>query len=148
MKNQLAVIVGITLVLGLARVGAQAEDAPAGAAPAPKVVRPDRPARPEKPSASIERPNLTEIRDIVKSFNEQKKEYIQQQRELRKDAVTEAQDQRSKLRDKIKETKPEVAVVRQQAKESIEAVKAQAAEQARKLAEEAKANAAESRRRD
>ena len=81
-KNQFAVIVGITLVLGLARVGARAQDTNgiggdvggSVVVPKPKFERPERPARPDKhdnkPGKGVV--DSGELKEIVRNFQDQK----------------------------------------------------------------------------
>ena len=140
-KNQFALIVGITLVLGLARVGAQAGDSDVVASK-PKTERPERPPRPEKPdnSGKGSGANATELKNIIKSFNDQKKEFLKQQKE-------QQAEQRSKVREELTTEPSSPKELRQQAKDAIAELKQQSREQARKLADEAK-NAGHEHRRD
>ena len=125
-----SVIVGITMILGLAQVGAQAGENSLA-----------RPERPEKAEKENERPSLTQVKDAVKSFQDQKKEFIKSQVELAKTGSGEARDA---ARGNAKDAS---AQLRQESKEAVQAAKRQAMEQARKLAEEAKEAAKEEHRR-
>lgn len=146
-KNQFAVIVGITLVLGLARVGARAEDTNGvtpptidiTVAPAPKAAKPERPARPDK--SGKDKVNATELKDIVKNFQEQKKEFMRQRKE-------EQADQRGKVREDLGSKSTVGTAVREEVSDSIAEAKRNSREQARKLADEAKEAAKEGRKRD
>ncbi len=139
-------IVGVTFVLALASVGTRGEDTnPTVDVPpvvAPKVERPERPERPDKPGKPVdgERPSISDIKDVIKTFQEEKKRFIQEQK-----------DQRSADRGKVREDLNKNAVVnavRQEVKDSISDAKRQTREQAKKLAEEAKESAKEGRKRD
>ena len=121
------------MILGLAQVGAQAGENSGNR---------HRPERPEKPAQSTsERPSLTQVKDAVKSFQDQKKEFIKSQVELAKTGTGEARDA---ARGNAKDAS---AQLRQESKEAVQAAKRQAMEQARKLAEEAKEAAKEEHRR-
>lgn len=138
-KNQLGVIVGIALVLGLARVGARAEDTNDVTAPKPvKVERPERPPRPEKPGKGVD---ATELKDIIKNFQEQKKEFLRQQKEQQHEG-------RSKVREELTSAGTAVGPVRQELKDSINDAKRQAREQGRKLLEEQRDAVKDGRKRD
>lgn len=76
-KNQLSAVVGLALILGLAHVGARAEDTVVEVNKA----KPERPERPEKPASAGARANVTELKEIIKNFQEQKKEFLKQQKE-------------------------------------------------------------------
>jgi len=141
------VILGFAAFLGLAPVGAQAGDIlPALGG----TVKKDRPERPEKPkggkddskdSNGADRPNLTEVRDVVNSFQADKKKFSDQQKEAAKNAQDEARRQ-------LKELKISGDVggeVRKEVKDAVKAAKEQAVEQARKLKEEEAAAAKEHR---
>ncbi len=144
--------------MALASVSAAAAD---GALPSvtPPVIlpvfeKPARPARPEKPlvvaipsADKVERPNLTEIKDIVKSFQDQKTEYIKQQQDAKKDLALTAQDSRAKVREELNQTRTDLGALRQELRDSIEVAKRQAQEQARRVAEEAKEAAKNNRDR-
>ena len=155
-KNQFAVIVGVTLVLGLAHVGARAEDTADAKAQAKaeakaqvaaavkaqvaadvKKEKPERPPRPEQPDKSQVRANVTELKEIIRNFQEAKKEFLQQQKELQA-------DERVKMREAIGTLGGAI----QEAKDSVGDAKRQAREQARKMADEAKEAAKENRKRD
>jgi hypothetical protein len=135
-KNQFAVIVGVTLVLGLARVGARAEDTNLSGtiAPGPKLDRPERPSRPDKPGV-----NTAELKQIIKNFQDQKKEFLRQQKEQQREG-------RGKVRQEITSDSSTVGEVRRELNDSINDAKRQAREQARKLADEAKEAAKEHKR--
>jgi hypothetical protein len=142
-KNQFALIVGIALVLGLARVGAQAEDTTGGGATAAaKPGRPERPPRPDKPDGSGKGNgvNSAELKTIIKNFQDERKEFLKQQKE-------QQADQRDKVREELTQRPVSVGHLRQEAKDSVAELKQQSREQARKLAEEAK-NAGKDHRRD
>jgi hypothetical protein len=125
-KNHV-VMLAVATVLGLAQVGAQAGDATAVKA------QKSRPERPEKPKGTpVERPNLTEIRDVVKSFQDQKKEFIQQQKDA---AKTTREDVRQQVKENVVDSA--VTSARKESKESLKEAKELAKEQSRKLAEEA-----------
>lgn len=127
-----AVLVGVAALLGLAQVGAQAGDILPPLGGVVKKERPERPDKPPKDSGKTDRPNLTEIRDVVKSFQDDKKKYLDEQKE----AVKAAKD------DARKDLPGQVgATVRNEVKDSVKAIQEQAREQARKLKEEAKAAA-------
>jgi len=133
-KNQFALIVGITLVLGLARVGAQAEDTNSGTvAPKAKAAHPDRPPRPDKQdgSGNGSGADVTELKDIIKNFQDQKKEFLKQQKEQQAEL-------RGKVREELTSKSTAIGSVRQEAKDAIAEAKLQSREQARKLADEAK----------
>jgi hypothetical protein len=132
-KNQVGVIVGIALVLGLACVGTRAEDTPV--AQKPKIERPERPAKPEKGV------NAAELKEIIKNFQDQKKEFLRQQKE-------EQRNHRAKVREELTSGTTTVGAVRQEVKDSINDAKRQAKEQGRKLLEEQKEAAKEERKRD
>jgi hypothetical protein len=138
-----AVILGLAAFLGLAPVGAQAGDIVPPVGGAVSAERPERPERPEKPknSATTERPNLTEIRDVVNNFQAEKSELIKQQKEAAKTAADEA---RRQLKD-AKITGDVGGVVRKELKEAVVEAAKQAKEQARKLKEEEAAAAKENR---
>jgi hypothetical protein len=128
----IAVTVGVATFFGLAQVGALAAESQKAS---------ERPERPNKPAtgSSSERPSLNQVKDAVKSFQEQKKEFIKQQAEAAK-AVGDV------ARDTVRETKKEVGTqVRLEVKDSLKEAKDRALEQARKLKEEA-ANAAKENR--
>ena len=136
LKNQLGAIVGIALVLGLARVGARAEDTNIDVtAPKPvvKVDRPERPPRPEKRGKGVD---ATELKDIIKNFQDQKKEFLRQQKEQQHEG-------RGKVREELTSAGTAVGPVRQELKDSINEAKRQAREQGRKLLEEQKEAAKE-----
>jgi hypothetical protein len=134
LKNQLGVIVGIALVLGLARVGARAEDTNDVTAPKPvKVDRPERPPRPEKPGKGVD---ATELKDIIKNFQDQKKEFLRQQKEQQR-------EDRGKVREEVTSGGTAVGPVRHELKDSISEMRAISREQARRLLEEQKAAAKE-----
>jgi hypothetical protein len=129
-----AVLLGIAAFLGLAPVGAQAGDIlpPLGGA-----VKKERPERPEKPknansNANNDRPNLTEIRDVVNSFQADKKKYLNEQKEAAKSAKDEARHDLKEL----KVTGDVGGDVRKELKDQVKAASEQAKEQARKLKEE------------
>ena len=135
-KNQIALIVGITLVLGLAHVGARGQDATS----ADKKAKPERPARPAKPSNAGEHADAGELKQIIEKFQTDKKEYLKQ---LKDAQLEKRRDIRNQLGDK-----PSLGEAIQEAKDSVVEAKQQAKEQARKLADEAKENAKEGRKRD
>src|SRR5687768_6615111 len=135
-KNQLSAVVGLALILGLAHVGARAEDTSvevaADVVASVKKNKPERPERPEKPANAGARANVTELKEIIRNFQEQKKEFLKQQKE-----------QQGADRGKVREQIGTLGGAIQDAKESIAAAKRQAQEQARKVAEEAKESAKE-----
>lgn len=124
-KNQFSVIVGITFVLGLACVGTRGEDTVVTVTPRVKVERPERPPRPDKPEKAAE------LKEIVKSFQDQKKEFLRQQKE-------QQHEDRGKVREELTSTGTAVGPVRREIKDSINEAKRQAREQGRKLLEEQK----------
>ena len=142
-KNQVGVIVGIALVLGLACVGTRAEDTNTTGGDVPSVVvpklkeRPERPDRPDKPGKD-KGVNSGELKEIIKDFQTQKKEFLRQQK-----------DQKRELREQLRgDTTGSPNSTRQEIKDSIADAKRQAREQGRKLIEEAKEQAKEDRKRD
>ena len=150
-KNQFAVIVGITLVLGLARVGARAQDTNgiggdvggSVVVPKPKFERPERPARPDKhdnkPGKGVV--DSGELKEIVRNFQDQKKEFLRQQKEQQR-------ENRGKVREELTSSGTAVGPVRHELKDSINDAKRQAREQGRKLLEEQKEAAKEGHKRD
>jgi hypothetical protein len=132
-KNQFSAIVGVAFVLGLACVGTRGADSPL--AQKPKIERPERPAKPEKAV------NAAELKEIIKSFQDQKKEFLRQQKEQQR-------DERAKVREELTSATPTVGAVRRELKDSINDAKRQAKEQGRKLLEEQKEAAKEERKRD
>ena len=120
----ITVTVGVATFFGLAQVGALAAESQKAT---------ERPERPNKPAAgSSARPSLNQVKDAVKSFQEQKKELLKQQAEGAK-AIGDL------ARDTIRDTAKEVGTqVRQEAKDTVQETKRRAVEQARKLKEEAK----------
>ena len=137
LKNQLSVIVGIALVLGLARVGARAEDTNVVSSPdpvaKPRQDRPERPPRPEKHGKGVD---ATELKEIIKNFQDQKKEFLRQQKE-------QQHEDRGKVREELTSGGTAVGPVRWELKDSINDAKRQAREQGRKLLEEQKEAAKE-----
>lgn len=123
-QNFLGLVAAIALVFNLASVGA-AE------------AKPQRPPRPEMPPPSA---NVTELKQIVKEFQAQKKEFLQQVKEQHAGA-------RGKVREELSSSGTTEAV-KDEAKDSLAEAKRISREQARKLAEEAKEAAKEGRKRD
>src|SRR4051812_27465173 len=135
-KNQFSVIVGITLVLGLACVGTRAEDTnttggevPSVVVPKPKV-RPERPDRPDKPGKD-KGVNAGELKEIVKDFQDQKKEFLRERKDEKREARERARG----------DATPNTSVLRQESKDSVKDAVRQARDQGRKLIEEAKEQA-------
>ena len=114
----------IALFVGLAALGAHAAEAKA-----------DKPERPERPKTGKGVDN-SELKEIIKNFQDQKKQFLTQQKEQQADS-------RSKVREELGG-----AGSVQDAKDSIAEAKRVSREQARKIAEEAKENAKEGRKRD
>jgi hypothetical protein len=136
-KKQIGVIVGSTL-MGLASVQARAEatNSPSVSAEV-EVAGPERPSRPVKPGSV----NVSELKQILKNFQEQKKEFLKNQQQAR-------DDQRAGAREQLNSTVSSVAAAVVQAKDSVVEAKRNAREQARKLADEAKEAANDNRLRD
>ena len=122
-KNVFGLIFAITLLLGLANATAQAAE----------ITSPDRPERPQAKGNSA---NAGELKQIIKSFQEQKKEFLSRQKDERVDA-------RGKLREEVGGGGAATEV-----KDAVAEAKLVAREQARKLAEEARNSAKEGRKRD
>ena len=112
----------IALFLGFASLSAHAGD--------------DKPERPERPKTG-KGVNTAELKEIIKNFQDQKKQFLTQQKEQQSDS-------RAKVREELGGGGSAV----QDAKDAIAEAKRVAAEQARKLAEEAKESAKEGRKRD
>lgn len=148
MKNSLAVCLG-TLALGLACVRAHAGVETNSLLQLPPILprseRPttppgqskNHPERPERPSVVD---SVLDVKEAIKALQEEKKNFLQEQKEKHKDLPSIAQEERSKIRDLIKGSRPDKNFLVQQVKESLEQAKALAREQARKLADEAKEN--------
>lgn len=97
----------------------------------------ERPARPENTQPG--RFKVSEVQQLVKKFDAQKKEFLRKQQELQEES-------RRKARAQIN-SGGGTSVVKLEAKDSIEEAKTVAREQARKLNEEAKEAAKEDRKR-
>jgi hypothetical protein len=147
-KNQLAKGLGLALVLGLARVGARAEDTNSVTTPLlPPLVaaaKEGRPARPEKPkdsnSGKSDRPNITQVEGIISNFKSEKQKFIQDQK-------AQQAEQRGKVREELTSKSSAVGGVRHELKDSINDLKQQTQEHGRKLAEEAKQAAKDAARK-
>src|SRR5688500_15738052 len=98
------------LLAGLAALGAHPAEAKAG--------KPERPERPHGKAA-----NTTELKEIIKNFQDQKKQFLNQQK-----------DQQADSRARVREELGGGSV--QDAKDSIAEAKRVSREQARKIAEE------------
>jgi hypothetical protein len=130
MNIQIALMIAIALVIGLASIGARAEDTTS-----------DTPARPERPEkASAKGPNAAELKDIIKAFQAQKKEFLAQRKQ-------EQVESRDKAREELGNSGTVGAAI-SEAKDAIAEAKRIAREQARKLADEAKESAKEGHKRD
>lgn len=115
----------VALFVGFAALGAHAAEA--------KAEKPERPERPKNGKGV----DNAELKEIIKNFQDQKKQFLTQQKEQQADS-------RSKVREELGGGGSAV----QDAKDSIAEAKRVSREQARKLAEEAKENAKEGRKRD
>ena len=118
-----SLLMAIALFVGLAAIGAHAAEAKA-----------EKPERPERPHGKA--PNTSELKEIIKNFQDQKKQFLNQQKEQQADS-------RAKVREELGGSGSV-----QDAKDSIAEAKRVSREQARKIAEEAKENAKEGRKRD
>jgi hypothetical protein len=143
-----AVALGFTAFLGLAPVGARAGEILPALGGAQKKERPERPEKPkgskdgkDDSKDSTDRPNLTDIRDVVNSFQADKKKFTDQQ----KDAAKNAKDEARRELKELKVTGDVGGAVRKELKEAVKEAKDLAAEQARKLKEEEAAAAKGSR---
>jgi hypothetical protein len=120
--NKFGLMMAVAFALAFATVGANAAETDA--------------TKPERPAPS----KATELKEIVKNFQDQKKQFLQQQKELKSDS-------RTKLREEVGSGGGVSGSVRD-AKEAMAEAKRISREQARKLAEEAKEAAKEGRKRD
>jgi hypothetical protein len=131
MNIQIALMIAIALIIGLASIGARAED----------TTTTDKPARPERPEkATAKGPNAAELKDIIKAFQAQKKEFLAQRKQ-------EQVESRDKAREELGNS-GSVGTAITEARDAINEAKQISREQARKLAEEAKESAKEGRKRD
>ena len=120
-KKQFGLMMVIALVLGFAG-RAQAADADHG--------------KPERPS----RPDTTELKSVIKNFQDQKKQFLEAQKEQQGDT-------RTKVREEFSSSGGVGNAVRD-AKDAIAEAKRVSREQARKLADEAREAAKQGRKRD
>ena len=123
-NKKFGIILAIALLLGFANLSAQAAD---------KAAKPDRPERPSAGKGA----KVAELKEIVNNFQEQKKQFLAQQKEQNADS-------RAKVREELGST----GSAAQDAKDAIAEAKRVSREQARKLADEAKESAKEGRRRE
>ena len=132
MNIQIGLMIAIALIIGLASIGARAEDT---------TTTSDQPVRPERPEkANGKGPNAAELKDIIKAFQAQKKEFLAQRKQ-------EQVESRDKVRDEVGGSGSVGAAI-SEAKDAIAEAKRISREQARKLADEAKESAKEGRKRD
>ena len=134
--KKLSAIIVSAFVFGLANVGAFADDTAASS----NKPKPERPARPE-PKNQGGKPDVNELKDIIKNFQAQKKEYLSEQKNARA-------EQRANVREVLASNASAVSEAVHEAKESIVEARGRAREQARKLADEAREAAKEARKRD
>ena len=141
-KKKIGASVGIALVPNLAQVAVSAEDT--GAEMPPQEIatsithrRPDRPPRPEKAGG----PKVSELKQIIRNFAEQKNQFLKQQKEMR-------HEQRGRARELVVSTTTTVSAAVQEARGSVIQARERAREQARKLVEEARNAAKMGRKRD
>jgi hypothetical protein len=120
-QKQFGLMIVVALVLGFGQVRAQAADGSAA--------KPDRPT-----------PNKTDLKAIIQNFQDQKKQFLAQQKEQQGDT-------RTKLRDEVGSSGSLGNAVRD-AKDAIAEAKSVAREQARKLADEAREAAKNAHKRD
>ena len=123
-NNKFGLILAITLILSFVNLGAFAAEAKA-----------EKPERPDRPGEG-KRVDVKELKEIIKNFQEQKKQFLTQQKEQQADS-------RAKVREDISGS----GSVRD-AKDAINEAKRVSREQARKLAEEAKESAKGGRSRE
>ena len=128
--------VAVAVALGLGSMGVKGEDAISTTAISASTTGVERPPRPENQPGQI---SVSALNELLKSFEEQKRDFMKQQKEQQAESRRKARAELHPFGG--------AGGAKREAKDSIEEAKQVSREQARKLGEEAREAAKEIRKR-